>query len=72
MDLKFTKIGEAAFTIVEILVASAILFVLALAVATLMYNASTQQTKTEDRAKSADLVQGAALDMRMRPVPSPT
>jgi len=62
---------ESAFTLVEIMVASAIMLVLALAVSTLLYNSSTQQSKIEDRANDVAGLQETATTLRLKPVPSP-
>jgi prepilin-type N-terminal cleavage/methylation domain-containing protein len=63
--------NESAFTLVEIMVASAIMLVLALAVSTLLYNSSTQQSKIEDRANDVAGLQETATSLRLKPVPSP-
>ncbi len=62
---------EAGFTLVEIMIASAIMIVLALLISTMMFNSQKQQVKLEDRAGRADFIQGAALDLRLKPVPTP-
>ena len=64
--------NEAGFTIVEIMIASGILLVLALAISSMLYNASSQQTRIEERSKNADFLQGTALDLRLNPVPTST
>jgi len=66
-----THSSESGLTIVEIVVASAILLVLALTMSTMLFNSQKQMTKIQDRAERADFIQGAALDLRLRPVPTP-
>ncbi len=60
--------SEAGFTIVEIMIASAILLVLSLMIASMMFNSQKSQGKIEKRAADAALVQGVALDLRLKPV----
>ena len=63
--------SEKGFTIVEIMIASAILMVLAFAVSTLMFNATLQQTRIEDRANDVAELHEAATTMRLKPVANP-
>lgn len=60
------------FTIVEIMIASGILMVLALLISTMLVNSNKQQKRLEQRASDADLVQNIALNLRLHPIPSPT
>lgn len=60
--------SERGLTLVEIMVASAILMVIALTVSTLMYNASTRQSLIEERARSVEELQNTATTMRLKPV----
>lgn len=58
------------FTLVEIMIASAILMVLAYLIATMLQNTNKQQMKLDKRARDADFVQSIALDLRLHPIPT--
>lgn len=60
--------SERGLTLVEIMVASAILMVIALTVSTLMYNASTRQSLIEERARVVEDLQNTATTIRLKPV----
>lgn len=64
--------SQSGFTLVEILIAAAIMMVLALLISSMLFNAQTSQKRLEDRAGNAETVQGAALDLRLRPIPTST
>lgn|GEM_PF-2116613 len=71
MRISHSHRNESGFTIVEIMIASAILMVLAFAISTMLFNSSKQQSKVEDRSNRADFIQGTALDLRLKPVATP-
>lgn len=62
--------GESGLTLIEIVIASAILMVIALMISTMLYNASTQQARIQNRANQSDLVQQTTLDLRLKPIPT--
>lgn len=59
------------FTLVEIIVASGILMVLALLISSMLYNSNKHQAKLEQRARDVDFLQNTALNLRMNPIPTP-
>ncbi len=58
------------FTLVEVMIASAILMVLAVLIATMLGNLNKQQTKLEKRTSDSELLQNAALTLRLHPIPT--
>jgi type II secretory pathway component PulJ len=59
-------------TIVEVMIAGAILMVVALMIANVLTNTSKQQSRIEERADRADFIQTATIDLRMKPIPLPS
>ncbi len=69
----FPNLGKpSGYTLVEIIVASGILMVLAVVISSMLYNSNKQQTKLEQRSRDADFLQNAAINVRMHPIPVPT
>ncbi len=64
--------GESGFTLVEIMIALGLTALLALAIASLFYSAGKQQTRIEARSNIFEFQQKLLMDIRTRPLPSPS
>lgn len=69
MGIDLSQKNSSGFTLVEVMITSVIAVILALTIGTLFYNSQSQQTKIENRAARAQVVDGAALDVRLKPPP---
>ncbi len=64
--------NEEGFTILEIVIASAIMIVLGLLISTMLFNTSKQQNQIQTRSERAEFLQQTMLDLRMNPIPTPS
>lgn len=63
--------GEKGFTLVEIVIASGLVAVLALLISSLFYSAGRQNSALQNRGQAWDFTQEASFTLKTKPLPTP-